>query len=98
MKIINRRILTEYWEEHPDARIPLQTWFHMTRHANWSRAVELRAVFPGASFINQNWVIFDLKAVPCQLVACVFFQHGLVYLRHIRVRPQGVNPGEAGHR
>jgi len=98
MKIINLRILRNYWEQHPDARIALQTWFHMTLHANWSNTAQLRADYPGASFITQNWVTLDLKPVRCQLVACVYFQHGLVYLRHIRSLPQDVLPATAGHR
>ena len=97
MKIINRRILLDFWKEHPDARIPLQAWFHMTSHANWSSPAQLRALYPGASFITQNWVTFDLKTVRCQLVACVYFQHGLVYLRHIRAHPQDIHPGKAGN-
>ena len=98
MKIINRRILRDYWHEHPDARIALQTWFHMTRHANWSDAVELRAIYPDAGFLTQNWVLIHFKGVGCQLVVCVYFQHGLVYLRHIRSLPQDVHPAAANHR
>jgi HTH-type transcriptional regulator/antitoxin HigA len=28
VRIISRRILREFWEKHPDATVPLQTWYH----------------------------------------------------------------------
>lgn len=88
MKIINRRILQDYWEEHPGARLPLQAWFHMTRHANWSCPADIRAEFTDASFITRDWVTLPLKSASCRLVMQVSCQHGLVILRHIAFCPQ----------
>jgi mRNA interferase HigB len=87
MNIINRRILQDYWGEHPDARLPLQAWFHMTRQANWSCPSDIRAEFPDAGFITQDWLSIPLKSASCRLVMQVSCQHGLVILRHIAFRP-----------
>ncbi len=44
MRIISRRILREFWEKHPDAKIALQTWFHDVERATWNTPADIKAV------------------------------------------------------
>jgi mRNA interferase HigB len=88
MKILNRRILMDYGHEHPDARLYLQAWFHMTRHANWTCPADIRAEFTDAGFITRDWVSLPLKSASCRLVMQVNCPYGLVILRHITFYPQ----------
>jgi len=83
MRIISRRILREFWEKHPDASIPLQTWFHDVEHANWITPADIKAVYQNASFVANNRVVFNIKGNHYRLVVVVVYQHGVVFIRFV---------------
>jgi mRNA interferase HigB len=45
MRVISRRILREFWEKHPDATVPLQTWFRDVEMADWNSPADIKSVF-----------------------------------------------------
>jgi len=83
MRIISRRILREFWEKHPDAAIPLQTWFHDVGRAIWTGPADIKAVYRNASFLANNRVVFNIKGNHYRLVVLVVYQHGVVYIRFV---------------
>jgi mRNA interferase HigB len=83
MRVISRRILREFWEKHPDAAIPLQTWFHDVERASWASPADIKAVYQNASILANNRVVFNIKGNRYRLVVVVIFQHGVVYIRFI---------------
>ena len=83
MRIISRRILREFWEKHPDACSPLQTWFHDVEHANWAGPADIKSVYRNASFLANNRVVFNIKGNHYRLVIIVAYQHGVVYIRFV---------------
>lgn len=83
MRIVSRRILREFWEKHPDAALPLQTWFHDVERANWSEPADIKTVYRNASFIANNRIVFNIKGNHYRLVVVVVYQHGMVYIRFV---------------
>ena len=83
MRIISRRILREFWEKHPDACVPLQTWFQDVERASWIGPSDIKAVFRNASFLANNRVVFNIKGNHYRLVVVVVYQHGVVYIRFV---------------
>ncbi|HEX7556772.1 MAG TPA: type II toxin-antitoxin system HigB family toxin [Leptolinea sp.] len=83
MRIISRRILREFWKQHPDAAIPLQTWFHDVERATWVSPADIKAVHRNASFLANNRVVFNIKGNNYRLVVLVVYQHGVVYIRFV---------------
>jgi mRNA interferase HigB len=89
MRIISRRILREFWEKHPDAAIPLQTWFHDVERANWTSPSDIKGVYRNASFLANNRVVFNIKGnhyrlvVLAVLAVLVVYQYGMVYIRFV---------------
>ena len=83
MRIISRRTLREFWEQHPDARLPLQTWFHDVARASWSSPADIKAVYRNISFVANNRVVFNIKGNRYRLVVIVVYQHGVVYIRFV---------------
>lgn len=81
VRIISRRILREFWEKHPDAAIPLQTWFHDVESADWKGPADIKAVYRNASFVSNNRVVFNIKGNRYRLVIVVVYQHGVVYIQ-----------------
>ena len=83
MRIISRRTLREFWEKHPDARIPLQTWFHDVAHADWKSPADVKAIYRNASFVANNRVVFNIKGNHYRVVVVIAYQHGIVYIRFV---------------
>lgn len=83
MRIISRRTLREFWEKHPDARQPLETWFADVSRAAWTGPTEVKAIYRNASIIANNRVVFNIKGNHYRLVIAVAYPHGLVFIRFI---------------
>jgi mRNA interferase HigB len=83
MRIISRRILREFWEKHPDAAIPLQTWFHDVEYSTWISPADIIAVYRNASFLANNRVVLNIKGNHYRLVVLVVYQHSVVYIRFV---------------
>ena len=83
MRIISRRVLREFWEKHPDASIPLQTWFHDVQRTNWASPADIRVTYQNASFLANNRVVFNIIGNRYRLVVVVIYQHSVVYIRFV---------------
>jgi mRNA interferase HigB len=83
MRIISRRPLREFWEKHPDARIPLQTWYHDVQKSNWKTPADIKLIYQNASFIAHNQVVFNIKGNRYRLVIVVVYKNGIAYIRFV---------------
>ena len=83
MRVISRRLLRDFWEKHPDATIPLRTWFHDVERAEWTVPSDIKEVYRNASFITNNRVVFNVKGNRYRLIVVVVYQHGVVYIRFV---------------
>ena len=83
MRIISRKTLREFWEQHPDAQQPLQAWYHDTRQATWRTPADIRNVYRNASFVGNNRVVFNIKGNQYRLIVAIQYQFGIVYVRFV---------------
>lgn len=83
MRIISRRILREFWEKHPDATIPLQTWYHDVEQATWDSPADIKVVYRNASFLANNRVVFNIKDDHYRIIVIVVYRYGLIYIRFV---------------
>ncbi len=83
MRIISRKTLRIFWEQHPDSRQALQAWYRDTRQATWSTPTDIRNVYRNASVVGNNRVVFNIKGNQYRLVVAIQYEHGIVYIRFI---------------
>ena len=81
MRVISRKILREFWEKHPDACQPLQTWYADVKHANWTSPADIKNVYRNASFLPNNRVVFNIKGINYRIIVVVQYRFGQVYIR-----------------
>ena len=77
MRIIALRVLRDFWNRHPDAEIPLRSWYAAASRAGWSSPAEVKAAYRNASFIANNRIVFNIRFVSrnCgRVLARVVFQ------------------------
>jgi len=60
MRIIARKALKTFWEQHPDAEQPLKAWFKFAQGADWKTPTEVKADYRNASFLADNRVCFNI--------------------------------------
>ena len=83
MRIISLSALREFWRKHPDAEIPLRSWYAVARRAVWSRPTEIKEAYRNASFTANNRVVFNIKGNDYRLVVAVHYNRGLMFVRFI---------------
>ena len=42
MRVISKKALREFWEEHPDAEDPLKAWFAEAEDASWKSPADIK--------------------------------------------------------
>lgn len=88
MRIISRKLLRVFWETHPDAALPLQTWYRDVSEAEWNSPADIKTIYKNASIIANNRVVFNIKGNHYRLVVLVAYRHGMVYVRFVGTHAQ----------
>jgi mRNA interferase HigB len=83
MRIIARRTLREFWEQHRDAEQPLKAWFAEASSASWETPQAIKDQYRNASFVADNRVIFNVGGNKYRLVAHVNYSFGIVYIKFV---------------
>ena len=83
MRVISRKILREFWEKHPDARQPLQTWYADVKHGIWRSPADVKNVYKNASLLANNRVVFNIKGNKYRIIVIIEYRFGLVYIRFV---------------
>lgn len=88
MRVIALKTLRDFWETHPDAREPVQTWLAEVTGAQWHQPADIKAQFASASILKGRRVVFNIKGNDYRLVASVAYQFGALYVKFIGTHSQ----------
>ena len=83
MRIIARKALRDFWEEHPGAREPLQAWYREVEKEDWDTPARVRLRYPTASILAGNRMVFNIKGNDFRLVVRINYAYRIVYIRFI---------------
>jgi mRNA interferase HigB len=83
MRIISRKALRVFWEAHPDARQPLQTWYADVKSAHWRSPSDLKHIYQTASFVGRNRVVFNIRGNKYRLIVAVQYKFQLAFVRFV---------------
>lgn len=81
MRIIARKTLREYADQHPEVSGQLEAWYHDTRRADWAAPVDVTRVYGSASILPNQRVVFNIKGNRYRLVVAINYAHKIVYVR-----------------
>lgn len=88
MRIIALSTLRDFWAKHPDAEVPLRSWYALASRADWSTPADIKAAYGNASFTANNRVVFNIKGNDYRLVVAVRYEKGLMFVRFIGTHRQ----------
>ena len=87
MHIISRKRLREFWQRHPDAKEPLDTWYRMTRRAAWRNLAETKRTFPHADPYKEC-TIFNIGGNKYRLITKIYYEDQTVLISFVLTHPE----------
>ena len=82
MRVIKRGALEEFWQDHPDARASLESWYAVVCQANWRTPAHLKQVYRNADLVGRR-TVFNIAGNKYRLIARVNYQTQRVFVLHI---------------
>jgi len=82
LHIISRKRLREFWQQHPDAKEPLDTWYRITRRGAWKNLAETRWEFPHAD-PYRKCTIFNIGGNRYRLITKIYYEDQTVLIRFV---------------
>lgn len=83
VRVIARKTLKDYWEKHKDCEQQLKSWYDEAVGANWSAPSQIKKLYPSASFLNDNRVVFNIKGNNYRLIVRINYKYKMVWIRFI---------------
>lgn len=83
MRVIAKSRLREFWEQHPDAKEPLEVWYREASAADWATPQDVKTRYRTASFPGCDRVVFNIKGNTYRLIVHVLYKFRTVYIRFV---------------
>lgn len=90
MRVIAFKTLKEFWEQpaYSDAEIPLRTWYHEAKNAEWENPNELKMQFKSAGIVGECRVVFNIKGNAYRLVVAIKYDFQTIFVRFVGTHKQ----------
>ena len=83
MRIIALATLRDFWKRHPNAEIPLRSWYTLASRSGWRHPAEIKAAYRNASVIANNRAVFNIKGNDYRLITAVHCNRGMMFIRFV---------------
>jgi mRNA interferase HigB len=87
MHVISKSALRVFWEEHADAKGPLESWFKLTEQAAWHNLADVRRSFNSADVVGV-YTVFNVKGNDIRVITAIHYNRQKVYIRHVFTHPE----------
>lgn len=84
MRIISKATLRAFWQRHPPAAGPLQSWYALVAASEWRRPADVRNMFgTTVDFVAGNRLVFNIGGNKYRLIVHVSYPYGRVLIKFI---------------
>ena len=80
MRIISKRTLRVFWEQHPAAREALESWNATMKSRDFQNPNEVKRVFNHADFLGDGVAIFNIKGNDYRLIVNIMYPWKVVFV------------------
>jgi mRNA interferase HigB len=88
MRVIAKRTLRQFWEQHPDAQGPLEAWHSETAKACWESPQQIKAQYGSSSILKGGRVVFNIGGNKYRLVAAMDYRRQACYVKFLGTHRQ----------
>lgn len=68
---------------HSAAQSALEAWHKEAQKGKWGTPTDIKALYPSASFVKNNLVVFNIKGNSYRLVCCLNYEFGQIYIKFV---------------
>lgn len=79
--VIARRTLIRYVGMHPSSSSALYRWYEIIEKSTFRNFNELKAVFPDASIVGDDRVVFNIMGNQFRLVVRIVFEYRVIQIK-----------------
>lgn len=83
VRVIAKKTLKEFWEDHNDCEQQLKSWYEEASGASWKTPNDIKRDYPSASVLEDNRVVFNIKGNNYRLIVKINYRFGMVWIRFI---------------
>lgn len=83
MRVIAKRTLVEFYEQYPDSKGPLESWYKEALQATWLKPQDVKNKYKTTSFVGNNRVVFNIGGNKYRLIVKIEYKIGIVFIRFI---------------
>jgi len=84
MRIITRKAILRFADEHPDAATALDKWYAVTESSRWRSIADVRRVFPHADAVKvasgRIVTVFNVGGNKYRLIAAIHYNRQRLYV------------------
>ena len=81
MQIVSRKCITDFIRRYPDGKSSIEAWYAEAKSAEWKTSMDIKQRYASASFLPENYVIFNIKGNGYRLVTKIAYKTGVVYIK-----------------
>ena len=83
MRIISKKVLTDYWTVVPVTKSELQAWHAEAKAADWATPADVKAKYGNASILKDGRVVFNICGNKHRLVVWINYRFHMIYIRFL---------------
>ena len=82
MRVISKKPLRDFWEQHPESKSMLEEWFKRATHCQAGSFYALRQTFGTADYVD-GCTVFDVGGNRYRIAAVVHYDKRRIYVRQV---------------
>lgn len=82
MRVISRKLLREFCEEHADSCDALYAWYRVARKAQWQNLLDVQQMYPKAEAVG-NFTVFNIKGNRYRLIVDLVYVSQRIYIKYV---------------
>lgn len=83
MRVIAKRTLRLFWEQHPDAKGPIEAWHAEVLKAAWRTPQQVKAQFGSASILKAGRAVFNVGGNKYRLVVAIDYARQACFVKFV---------------
>lgn len=82
-RIIKVATLKEFWQKHPTAKAPLESWYAEAKKECWKTTSDIKLKYRTADFLKGDRVVFNIGGNHFRLIVKIEYRLQLIFIRFI---------------
>ena len=82
-RIIAKKTLRDFWENHADAEKYLKTWYETAKNSNWNSLNDIKQTFINASVLKDSRIVFNIKGNSYRLIVKFNYERQWAFIRFV---------------